>query len=159
MRCAAFSTHRYDTGVFRFFDAELDCIPGSSVIERERQVKPHIVKELAPIVNELQEAGIIRKADFQGPFLSNSHAVPRPSGDHHLAGKADTYILRQQGEDTNHSRLTLDLRGLNNHAVSRPRINLPSYKDLIPRFKDMNVSVVDLTSMYWYVSTASPHIC
>ena len=152
---SAFSTHRYDTGVFKFFDAELDCIPGSSVIER--QVKPHIVKELAPIVNELQQAGIIRKADFQGPFLSNSHAVPRPSGDHHLAGKADAYILKQKGEDTNHSRLTLDLHGLNDHSVSRPRINLPSYEDLIPRFKDMHVSVVDLTSMYWaiHVSTAS----
>ena len=124
---SAFSTHRYDTGVFRFFDAELDCIPGSSVIERERQVKPHIVRELAPIVDELIKADIIQKADFQGPFLSNSHAVPKPSGDHHLAGKASAYILRQQGADTNHSRLTLDLRALNAHAVSRPRVNLPSY--------------------------------
>ena len=65
---SAFSTHRFDVGVFKFFDAELDCIPGSSVIERERQIKPHIVTELAPIVNELQQAGIIRKADYQGPF-------------------------------------------------------------------------------------------
>ena len=78
---SAFSTHRYDTGVFRFFDAELDCIPGSIVIERERQTQPHIVRELAPIVDELIQADIIQKADFQGPFLSNSHAVPRPSAE------------------------------------------------------------------------------
>ena len=157
---SAFSTHRYDTGVFRFFDAELDCIEGSSVIERERQIKPHIVEELSPIVDELKQAGIISKADFQGPFLSNSHAVPKPSGDLHLAGKADAWILKQGGGKTNHSRLTLDLRSLNDHAVSRPRINLPSYEDLIPRFKDMLISVVDLASMYWsiHVSAASQHL-
>ena len=45
----AFSTHRYDVGHFEFFEAELDCIPGSSVIERERQIKPSIVAELKPI--------------------------------------------------------------------------------------------------------------
>ena len=133
---------------FKFFDAELDCKQGSTVIERERQFKPSIVKELKPIVDELLESRIIRKATFQGPFLSNSHSVPRPTGEHHLDGKADVHILKQRGEDVNHSRLTLDLRPLNENAVSRPRINLPSYEDLIPRFKDMHVTTVDLTSMF-----------
>ena len=157
---SAFSTHKYDTGVFKFFDAELDAIPGSSVIEKERPVKPHIVRELAPIVDQLVKADIIQRADYQGPWLSNAHAVPKPTGDHHLAGKASAYILRQQGADTNHSRLTLDLRALNAHAVSRPRVNLPSYADLIPRFKDMNVRIIDLTSMYWsiHVSQSSQHL-
>ena len=104
------STNRFDTGVFSYFEAELDCLPGSSSIEKERPVKPHIAREVKPIVDELLAAGIIRKADFQGNWLSNSHAVPKPSGDHHLAGKASAYILRQQGTDVNHSRLTLDLR-------------------------------------------------
>ena len=45
---SAFSTHRYDVGSFKFFDAELDCKPGSTVIERERQIKPTVVKELKP---------------------------------------------------------------------------------------------------------------
>merc|ERR1711888_110541 len=157
---SAFSTNKFDTGVFRFFEAELDCIPGSSVIEKERPVKPHIVQELKPIVDQLLEAGIIQKADYQGGWLCNSHAVPKPSGDHHLAGKASAYVLRQQGADVNHGRLTLDLRALNSHAVSRPRLNLPSYADLIPRFKDMAVSVVDLTSMFWaiHVSQNSQHL-
>ena len=51
---SAFSTNKFDTGVFRFFEAELDCIPGSSVIEKERPVKPHIVRELKPIVDQLR---------------------------------------------------------------------------------------------------------
>merc|ERR1712030_88594 len=36
----AFSTHKFDVGHFLGFEAELDCVPGSSVIERERIMKP-----------------------------------------------------------------------------------------------------------------------
>ena len=46
---AAFSTNKFDTGVFRYFEVELDATPGSSVIEKERVVKPHIVAELKPL--------------------------------------------------------------------------------------------------------------
>ena len=132
----AFSSHRYDVGHFEFFEDELDCKPGSSVIERERQMKPSIRDELKPIITELLDVGIIRKATYQGPFLSNSHGVSKPVNNQHMAGKADLHILKQSGGDTNHSRLTLDLRPLNDNAVSRPRINLPSYEALVPVFKN-----------------------
>ena len=147
----AFSTHRYDVGHFEFFEAELDCKPGSSVIERERQMKPSIRDELKPIINELLDAGIIRKATYQGPFLSNSHGVPKPVNNQHMAGKADLHILKLSGGDTNHSRLTLDLRPLNDNVVSRPRINLPSYEALVPKFMNKHVTTADLTSMYWSI--------
>ena len=87
----AFSTHRYDVGHFEFFEAELDCKPGSSVIERERPMKSHVRDELKLIINELLEAGIIRKATTQGQFLSNSHGVAKPVNNQHLAGRADLH--------------------------------------------------------------------
>ena len=93
----AFSTHRYDVGHFEFFEAELDCKPGSSVIERERQMKPSIRDELKPIITELLDAGIIRKATYQGPFLSNSHGVSKLVNNQHMVGKADLHILKQSG--------------------------------------------------------------
>ena len=147
----AFSSHRYDVGHFEFFEAELDCKPGSSVIERERPMKPAVREELRPIINELLEAGIIRKATTQGPFLSNSHGVSKPINSQHLAGKADLHILKMNGGDTNHSRLTLDLRPLNDNAINRPRINLPSYEDLVPVFKNKHITTADLCSMYWSI--------
>ena len=147
----AFSKHRFDVGHFELFEAELDCIPGSSVIEKERPMKPHVRDELKPIIDELLEAGIIRKATTQGPFLSNSHAVAKPVNNQVLVGKADLHILKQSGGDVNHSRLTLDLRPLNHNSITRPKINLPNYESLIPVFKNKNISTADLCSMYWSI--------
>ena len=149
----SFSTHRFDVGHFLGFEAELDCIPGSSVIERERIMKPQVKEDLKPIVADLLAAGIIRKASTQGPYLSNSHGVSKPEKGVHIAGKADLHIMKQAGKTTNHSRLTLDLRNLNEHAVTRPKINLPSYEKLVGVFKDKHVTVADLRSMYWSIHT------
>ena len=130
------------------------------MIERERPMKPSIRDELKPIITELLDAGIIRKATTQGPFLPNSHGVSKPVNNQHMAGKADLHILKQSGGDTNHSRLTLDLRPLNDNAVSRPRINLPSYEALVPVFKNKHVTTADLCSMYWsiHVSQNTQHL-
>merc|ERR1712055_1244998 len=87
----AFSAHKYDVGHFLGFEAELDCIPGSSVIERERTMKPAVKDDLQPIIRDLLEAGIIRKATQQGAFLSNSHGVSKPDKNKHVAGKADLH--------------------------------------------------------------------
>merc|ERR1712090_23298 len=84
----AFSTPKYDVGHFLGFEAELDCIPGSSVIERERTMKPQVKEDLKPIIRDLLEAGIIRKAPQQGAFLSNSQGVSKPDKNKHIAGKA-----------------------------------------------------------------------
>ena len=97
-------------------------------------MKPAVKADLKPIIDDLLAARIIRKAKTQGPFLSNSHGVSNPEKGVHIAGRADLHILRQHGRDTNHSRLTLDLRPLNKHAVTRPKINLPSYESLIAVF-------------------------
>ena len=150
----SFSTHRFDVGHFLGFEAHLDCIPGSSVIERERVMKPSVKEDLKPIIEDLLSAGIIRKATTQGPFLSNSHGVSKPEKGVHIAGRADLHILKQTGKDTNHSRLTLDLRNLNDHAVTRPKINLPSYEKLVAVFKNKHITVADLTSMYWSIQTS-----
>merc|ERR1711891_82342 len=64
----AFSAHKYDVGHFLGFEAQLDCTPGSSVIERERTMKPQVTEDLKPIIKDLLAAGIIRKASQQGPF-------------------------------------------------------------------------------------------
>ena len=150
----AFSTHKYDVGHFLGFEAELDCTPGSSVIERERTMKPQVKEDLKPIIKDLLEAGIIKKATQQGAFLSNSHGVSKPDKNKHIAGKADLHIMRQQGESTNHSRLTLDLRNLNEKAVAKPKINLPSYEKLVQVFKNKHVTTCDLRSMYWAIHTS-----
>ena len=116
-------------------------------------MKPQVKEDLKPIIEDLLAAGIIRKASQQGPFLSNSHGVSKPEKGVHIAGKADLHILKQSGKDTNHSRLTLDLRNLNENAVTRPKINLPSYEKLVSVFKDKHVTVADLRSMYWSIHT------
>ena len=150
----AFSTHKYDVGHFLGFEADLDCIPGASVIERERTMKPQVKEDLKPIIADLLKAGIIRKATQQGAFLSNSHGVSKPDKNRHIAGKADLHIMRQQGESTNHSRLTLDLRNLNEKAVSKPKINLPSYEKLVQVFENKHITTCDLRSMYWAIHTS-----
>ena len=66
-------------------------------IEKERPIKPHIAAEVKPIIDELLKNDIIKKADYQGNFLCNAHAVAKPVGSYHIAGKASTHILRQQG--------------------------------------------------------------
>ena len=104
------------------------------------------------MVTELLRENIIKPANFQGPFCSNSHAVSKPDKKHSISGKADIYLLKQAGQATNHARLTLDLRSLNKHALGKPKINLPSYRDLAVKFIDHFVTNFDLCSHYWAIN-------
>jgi hypothetical protein len=108
----SFASHRYDTGCFTGFTANIEVVPGSSVIEKERPMRVNVCHELRPMIEDLLREEIIKKADFSGPFLSNGHGVPKPDKNVQIAGKADLYLLAQSGLATNHARLTLDLRNL-----------------------------------------------
>ena len=105
------------------------------------------------MIQDLLKENIIKKADFSGPFLSNSHGVAKPDKKQQISGKTDLYLLAQKGVATNHSRLTLDLRNLNRHCVGKPKINLPSHRDLIDRFANHHITTIDLCSQYWAIST------
>ena len=85
----SFASHRYDTGTFSGFSANIEVTPGTSVIEKERPMRANIRHELQPMINDLLTEGIIKKADFQGPFLSNGHGVPKPDKNQQIAGKTD----------------------------------------------------------------------
>ena len=105
------------------------------------------------MIEDLLKENIIKKADQSGPFLSNAHGVAKPDKIHQISGKTDLYLLKQEGVATNHSRLCLDLRNLNRHCVGRPKINLPSHRDLIDRFANHNITTIDLCSQYWAITT------
>ena len=79
--------------------------------------------------------------------------MPKPDKNVKIAGKTDLYLLAQSGKATNHARLTLDLRNLNKYAIGKPKINLPSHKDLVDKFKNHNITCIDLCSQYWSIST------
>jgi hypothetical protein len=105
------------------------------------------------MVDKLLTEGIIRKADFQGPFCSNSHAVSKPDKSCVISGRADLHIMKMAGETTNHARLTLDkLINLNKFSLGKPKVNLPSYKALLGRFKRHFISCFDLCAHYWSIS-------
>ena len=150
---SSFASHRFDTGTFNGFSADIEITPGASVIEKERPMRANIKNELKPMIQDLLKENIIKKADFSGPFLSNSHGVAKPDKKQEISGKTDLYLLAQSGVATNHSRLTLDLRNLNRHCVGKPKINLPSHRDLIHRFANHNITTIDLCSQYWAIST------
>jgi len=100
---------------------------------------------------QLLKENIIKKADQSGPFLSNAHGVAKPDKAQQISGKTDMYLLKQEGVATN--RLCLDLRNLNRYCVGRPKINLPSHRDLIDRFANHHITTIDLCSQYWAIST------
>lgn len=108
--------------------------------------------EVQPMVDKLLAEGIIQRADFQGPFCSNSHAVAKPDKSRVISGRADLHIMKMARETTNHSRLTLDLRNLNKFSLGKPKVNLPSYKALLGRFKKHFISCFDLCAHYWSIS-------
>ena len=90
---SSFASHRYDTGSFTGFSATIEVIPGSSVIEKERPMRPNVRHELKPMIEDLLREGIIKKADFSGPFLSNGHGVPKPEKGVQIAGKTTPGLL------------------------------------------------------------------
>ena len=94
---------------------------------------------------------ILKIADSQGRFLSNSHGVAKPQKGVKVCGKADEYLLRKQGQVADYSRLCVDLRGVNLHCPASPKINLPSYENLVSKFKNKHVSMIDIKSMYWAI--------
>ena len=114
---ASFASHRYDTGTFSGFTANIEVEPGSTVIEKERPMRANVRHELRPMIEDLLREGIIKHADYSGPFLSNGHGVPKPDKNISVAGKADLYLLKQSGVSTNHARLTIDMKNLNKHVL------------------------------------------
>ena len=115
-------------------------------------MRPGIRAELQPIIDQLLAEGIIKKAEKQGPFLSNSHGVAKPQKNVSIAGKTDMYLRKQAGMPVNHSRLTLDMRALNRHVIQKPKMNLPSHTDLVDRFSNHYVSCADLSNFYWAIN-------
>merc|ERR1712030_120450 len=51
-------------------------------------------------------------------------------------------------------KLILDLINLNEKAVSKPKINLPSYEKLVQVFENKHITTCDLRSMYWAIPTS-----
>ena len=68
----------------------MDHLPGESVIEKERVMRPNVKNDLRPIVDDLLKAGILRLVDKQGNFLSNCHGISKPGKILHITGKAET---------------------------------------------------------------------
>ena len=68
----AFAAHRMDTSNFNGFRGVIEVKEGETCLEKERPVRPHVRDEVQTMVDELLAEGIIRRADFQGPFCSNS---------------------------------------------------------------------------------------
>ena len=135
----------------RHFLASIDVNPNSSHIEKERPMRVDAKNCLKPIVKELIDNGILKIADTQGKFLSNSHGVAKPINGERVCGKADEYLMKKKGLISDYSRLTVDLRGLNSHCPSSPKLSLPSYETLVKKFKNKFVSMFDIRSMYWSI--------
>ena len=93
----AFAEHRFDIGCFTGFTASIDVNPNSSHIEKERNMRVEAVQCLQPIVDNLVQHGILKIADSQGRFLSNSHGVAKPQKGVRICGKADEDIMRKTG--------------------------------------------------------------
>ena len=53
---------------------------------------PHILAELAPIMQKLIEHGICAPADLQQGYCSNINCAPKPEGNKVHLGKADSHI-------------------------------------------------------------------
>ena len=51
----AFATGKYDIGLFLGFSADIHTKEGEYSYEKERILKPHVVKEIAPIMQNLIE--------------------------------------------------------------------------------------------------------
>ena len=147
----AFAKHRFDVGSFTGFVASIEVQPGSTHIEKERPMKIDAKTCLQPIVDNLIKHGILKIADKQDRFLANSHGVAKPIAGMRVCGKADQYLMKQSGIKPDFSRLTVDLRGLNSKCPSGPKINLPTYGNLVKKFKNKKISTFDIRSMYWAI--------
>ena len=147
----AFASHRYDVGSFTGFVASIEVQPGSTHIEKERPMKIDAKACLQPIVDNLVKYDILKFADKQDRFLANSHGVAKPVSGMRICGKADQFIMKQTGQKMDYSRLTVDLRGLDSKCPSGPKMNLPTYYDLVKKFKKKKISTFDIRSMYWSI--------
>ena len=92
----AFATGKYDIWLFLGFSADINTKEGEYSCEKERILKPHVVKETAPIMQNLIKQGVFAPADLQQGFCSNINAVSNPvAGKVHL-GRADSHIAKLQ---------------------------------------------------------------
>ena len=96
--------------------------PEASHIEKEHTMKFDAQKCVKPIVDELVKHNILKLADTQGKFLSNSYGVAKPQKGVRVCGKADEYLMKKTGQIADYSRLCVDLRGLNSHCPSSPKV-------------------------------------
>ena len=87
----AFAQHRYDIGSFTGFTASIEVDENASHMEKVRNMKIDAIQCLQPIVDDLVKHGILKVADSQGRFLSNSHGVAKPQKGVRVCGKADEY--------------------------------------------------------------------
>ena len=92
----AFAQHRYDIGSFTGFTASIEVDPHASHMEKERNMKIDALRCLQPIVDDLVKHNILKVADSQGRFLSNSHGVAKPQKGVKVCGKADEYLLKKR---------------------------------------------------------------
>ena len=112
-------------------------------------MKPHVQREIAPIMDNLIEQGVFARSDLQQGYCSNSNAVSKPVANTVHLGRADSHIAKQQGIKGNNHRITLDLRKINNCMPADPKISLPHYKLLARQFSDCICSNFDLCSMFY----------
>ena len=155
----AFASEKYDIGLYLGFSADIPTIEGELSCEKERPMKPHVLAEIAPIMQNLIAQGVFAPADLQQGFCSNINAVSKPEANKVHLGKADAHIAKQQGVKLNNQRITLDLRGVNKCMPTDPKITLPNYKTLARQFSDCICSNFDLCSMFYAIPISySPQI-
>ena len=147
----AFASGKYDIGLYLGFSADIPTIEGAFSCEKERPMKPHVLAEIAPIMQNLIEQGVFAPADLQKGYCSNINAVAKPEANRVHLGKADSHIAKQQGVKGNNQRITLDLRKINNCMPTDPKITLPNYKTLARQFSNCICSNFDLCSMFYAI--------
>ena len=59
----AFATRKYDICLFLGFSADIDTNEGKTSCERERNLKPHVIKEIEPIMQKIIKEGVFAPAD------------------------------------------------------------------------------------------------
>ena len=61
----AWAVDKFDMGFFKGFAADIPTIPGSTALEKERPMRPHVIREIQPIMENLIREGIFAPADRQ----------------------------------------------------------------------------------------------
>ena len=145
-----FSKNSLDIGCTSILKAHIEVDETKLRIQKQRPLPNNKLIQLEEIVNEMEQAGIIQRADGHSlHMLTNVILVPKTN--RNMSTKADKLFLKHKGVLPEKFRFCSDLRPVNEAICNKTTIAMISPEQIIARMSNCIISSLDITQAFFSI--------